>query len=347
MNRFPRRRLSAALVAAWAGLMLIAGGVVSAQQSDGMMQNPIITANFPDPFILKEGDTYYAYSTNSNSRNVPVATSTDLVHWTMGRDALPGLPRWVNLNGPDVWAPEVIKVDNQYLMFFTARDKESGRQCLGLAVGDAPQGPFRDTSDTPFICQAEEGGSIDASPFRDADGTLYLYWKNDGNCCLRATYLYGQQMTPNGRGLVGEPMRLVRNDLPWKGPVVEAPTMWLQDERYYLFYSGNVYAGEAYAIGYAICDSPLGPCIDAEENPILSSDMTQTPLVVGPGHQTVIRDEAGQTWIVYHVWQVSSAGLRTDTRQVWLDRLDWQDGRPVVIGPTRDAQPAPATAAAP
>lgn len=65
-------------------------GAATMSQSEGFtLQNPVIEVNFPDPFILKVEDTYYAYSTNSNSRNVPTATSTDLVHWTLGRDALP------------------------------------------------------------------------------------------------------------------------------------------------------------------------------------------------------------------------------------------------------------------
>ncbi len=336
------RHASSANIILLVFVLLLLGVSVSAQSTE-TFQNPIINANFPDPFLLKDGDTYYAYSTNSNSRNIPTATSTDLVHWTIGRDALPSLPRWVDLNTRNVWAPEVIKIGDEYLMYYTARDRESDKQCIGLAVATAPQGPFRDTSETPFICQADEGGSIDASPFRDADGTLYLYWKNDGNCCMMPTYLYGQSLSPDGRSLTGEAVRLVRNDMPWKGPVVEAPTMWIQDGHYYMFYSANVYAGEAYAVGYATCEGPLGPCIDAEENPILASDMTNQPLVVGPGHQTVFSDDAGNTWMVYHIWQVTPGGQRTDNRIVWLDRVLWEERRPVVQGPTRDAQPAPIT----
>lgn len=308
-----------------------------------MLQNPVIRTNFPDPFILKVEDTYYAYSTNSNSRNVPLATSEDLVNWTIGRDALPALPRWVNLSRPDVWAPEVLRIGDEYLMYYTARDRASGRQCIGLAVSDSPAGPFRDRSEAPFICQVDEGGSIDASPFRDEDGTLYLYWKNDGNCCMMPTYLYGQQLSEDGRTLIGERARLIRNEKRWHGPVVEAPTMWRHDGRYYLFYSANVFSGEAYAVGYAVCETPLGPCQDAPENPILASDMTSQPLVVGPGHQTLIQDEAGDTWIVYHAWQLTPNGGLTANRQMWMDRLVWEDGRPVVQGPTREPQPAPAT----
>ncbi len=306
--------------------------------------NPVINMNFPDPFILKVEDTYYAYSTNSNSRNVPVATSTDLVTWRIGRDVMPALAKWVNLSRPDVWAPEVLHAGDKFLLYYTARDKASGYQCIGLAASDAPDGPFRDTSDQALICQTREGGSIDASPFRDQDGSLYLYWKNDGNCCMMATWLYGQPLSDDGMTLLDEPVRLVRNDNLWEGPVVEAPTMWQREDAYYLFFSGNVYATEKYAVGYAVCETPLGPCEDAEENPILVSEMTERPLVVGPGHQTVFMDEAGETWMYYHIWQVTSSGRLTANREVWLDRLLWEDGKPVVAGPTRDRQSAPVTA---
>jgi beta-xylosidase len=264
------------------------------------------------------------------------------VHWDMGRDVMPALAKWVNLSGPDVWAPEVLQVEDQYLLYYTARNRSTGRQCIGVAVSDAPDGQFRDTNEEPFVCQTREGGTIDASPFRDEDGTLYLYYKNDGNCCSMATYLYGQELTPDGLSLVGEPVRLVRNDDLWEGPVVEAPTMWQHEDAYYLFFSGNVYATEKYAVGYAICETPLGPCEDAEDNPILVSDLESLPLVVGPGHQTIVQDEAGETWLFYHIWQVTSGGQLTDNREVWLDRLVWTEDGPRVEGPTREEQVSPA-----
>lgn len=331
----------------WLFTVLVAlvttGSHVTAQSTDQLkFQNPVITVNFPDPFIMEVDGTYYAYSTNSNSRNVPVATSTDLVNWKIVRDVMPALAPWVKLSRSDVWAPEIIRVEDKYLLYYTARSKETGIQSIGLAISDSPMGPFRDTSDKPFIAQDDEGGSIDANPFRDADGTLYLYWKNDGNDRSLPTYIYGQQLSPDGLTLIGEPVRLVTNDQPWKGPLVEAPTMWLRDGKYYMFYSANFFASEKYAVGYAICESPLGPCEDAEENPILASVMDENP-VVGPGHQTVFEDASGQTWLIYHAWQVS-AGRRTDSRQVWIDRLVWQDDRPVVEGPTRELQVAPITA---
>lgn len=313
----------------------------AAAQSAETFQNPVLTSDFPDPYILPVEDSYYAYATNAYGKNVQVSRSDDLVSWDLSKDAMPTLASWVRLNRPDVWAPEVMRVGENYLLYYTARDETSGKQCLGVAISDAPEGKFRDMNDQPFICQTDEGGSIDAHPFLNEDGTLYLYWKNDGNAVGMATYIYAQEMTPDGLGLVGEPVRLIRNDMAWEGGVIEAPTMWERDGNYYLFFSANSYAGLEYAVGYATCDTPIGPCEDAPENPILASRMTES-LVIGPGHQTIVEDEEGQTWLVYHVWQVTG-GLRGNSRFMWLDQLEWQEGKPVVAGPTAAPQAAPKT----
>ena len=173
------------------------------------------------------------------------------------------------------------------------------------------------------------------------DNKLYLYYKNDGNCCGIATYIYVQELSADGMSLVGEPARLVRNDAAWEGNVIEAPTMVKHEGKYYLFFSANNYAGVEYAVGYAICDSPAGPCKDAPENPILKSVLQKPPdMVIGPGHQAVITWTA-RTGSSIMSGKSSAAACRGDRRLMWMDRLDWKDGKPVVEGPTVAAQPAP------
>ncbi|PWH16133.1 MAG: glycoside hydrolase family 43 [Anaerolineae bacterium] len=306
-----------------------------------MFQNPVLRENFADPFILQVGETFYAYATNSASKNISLARSTDLVKWQILPDAMPALPRWAKLTGGLVWAPEVIQIGNQFVLYYTARDKQSDKQCVGVAVSDKPEGKFKDTNDAPLVCQAEWGGTIDASPFRDEDGKLYLYYKNDGNCCNLPTFIYVQELAPDGLRLLGEPVSLIRNDALWEGRVVEAPTMFKHQGRYYLFFSANNYAGHEYAVGYALCESPLGPCQDAPENPILQSDLSnKDALVIGPGHQALLQ-LGEQTWMFYHAWEVVAGSRRGERRLMWLDRLDWVDGKPVVRGPTTGSQSVP------
>ncbi|MFC7534886.1 glycoside hydrolase family 43 protein [Actinoplanes sp. GCM10030250] len=298
--------------------------------------NPVFAENFPDPGALLVDGTWFAYGTNGPAGNVPVMTSPDLVHWTPAGDAMPSIGRWA-LPG-NTWAPEVIAGgDGRYLLYYTARSAETDRQCLGVAVSDQPGGPFRDGAGKPLVCQAEEGGSIDASPYRDPDGGLWLYWKNDGNAIGQPTYLYGSKLSADGLSLSGESKRLLVNDAAWEAHVIEAPQMVRRDGRLYLFYSANAFDAEAYALGYAVCEGPLGPCRKADENPILST----SPAAAGPGHGFLVEAAGGRTWLLYHAWPPDSIGSVTPGRQLWLDEVVWEDGKPVVRGPTAEPQPMP------
>jgi beta-xylosidase len=285
--------------------------------------------------LLRVGGTYYAYGTNGDAGNVPTLLSKDLVNWTAGKDALPELGQWAA--GGKTWAPEVLRrTDGKFVLYYTANALDLNTQCLGRAVADRPDGPFVDRSERPFVCQTREGGSIDASPFRDGR-TLYLLWKNDGNSRGLDTFIYAQRLTADGLRLTGTPRRLVTEDADWEGQLVEAPTMWRQGGRLYLFFSANKYYDATYAVGYATCRTPLGPCKDAAENPILKTKCD----AVGPGHQTIVRDEDGETWFVYHAWPPDAVGSDFPGRVLWIDRLEWRGERPLVAGPTCEPQPIP------
>ncbi|MGH8879246.1 MAG: glycoside hydrolase family 43 protein [Stackebrandtia sp.] len=300
--------------------------------------NPVYDANFPDPGVLKLGATYYVYGTNDGVHNVPVLTSTDLVNWTLAGDALPELGAWAETGR--TWAPEVLRTDAGYVMYYTARSPKHDLQCLGLAVAENPAGPFADTLPEPFIAQLDEGGSIDASPYRDTDGRVYLHWKNDGNHVGAPAHLYGQELSDDGLSLLGEPVRLLTNSEPWHGRVIEAPQLFRRDGRLYLFYSAGAFDSDGYGVGYARCASPLGPCEDAPENPILASDEDAS----GPGHCSIVVAPDGEsTWMLYHAWPPGEVGTGVNARgrRLWLDRITWHDGNPVVTGPTATPQPMP------
>ena len=301
-------------------------------------ENPVIQSDFPDPDIIQVGNTFYAYATNAAGKNIQAARSTDMVHWTMLNDAMPALPTWAQPGGSYVWAPAVLQLGSTFLLYYTARDMQSNKQCVGVAVSNSPEGKFKDTSSHALVCQADQGGTIDPSPLLD-NGHVYLYFKNDGNCCGLTTYLYGQQLTSNGLHVVGTPTRLVSNDKSWEGSVVEAPDMFKHNNSYYLFFSANSYAGIDYAVGYATCTTAMGPCVEAANNPILAS-RTQQPLVIGPGGETLIQ-VGNQTWMVYHAWNVNADGTQGDSRYMWLDRVEWTNGQPHVDGPTTTPEPMP------
>jgi beta-xylosidase len=276
-----------------------------------------------------------AYGTNGDGGNVPTLRSPDLVEWSTGADALPELGRWANPG--KTWAPEVLRRgDGRFVLYYTAASADLGVQCIGTAVATAAVGPFVDRSHRPLVCQSEEGGSIDAHPFRDRDAT-YLLWKNDGNCCGKDTFIYSQRLAPDGLRLVGRRARLVEQDAAWEGDLVEAPTLWRERGRLFLFFSANAYYDSRYAVGYATCETPLGPCRDAPENPILKTACE----AVGPGHGAIVRDDDGELWFVYHAWPPDAVGSEYPGRVLWLDRLVFEGGKPVIRGPTCSDQERP------
>lgn len=311
----------------------------SAGAGAGEFTNPVIAENFPDPHILRVGDTYYAYATGSANANIQVARSADLVSWELLSDALPELPLWQIASQSRTWAPEVAQLGDRFVMHYTGGNVAIGRQCLSVAVADQPEGPFVDDSEEPLVCQEELGGSIDSHVFVDADGSPYLFWKNDGNCCNQVTEIFAAPLSPDGLTLLGEPVRVgAENSQAWEGHVIEAPTVVLHEGTYYLFFSANDYASSDYAVGYATADTVTGPYADAEENPILAT----RPPAAGPGHQTVIAGPNGDLWMAYHAWDIDAIGdAAGGRRRVWIDRLTFEDGRPIVHGPTADPQARP------
>jgi beta-xylosidase len=312
-----------------------ADGTTASTATSASFRNPVYDENFPDPFVLRVGDEFYAYGTNGENGNVPTLRSRDLVTWKQAGDAFPELGAWANEG--KTWAPEVLqRADGQFVLYYTAQSAEYMTQCIGRAVARAPTGPFVDRSKAPLVCQREEGGSIDASPFAEGT-TLYLLWKNDGNAIDRDTFIYAQRLSANGLRLVGKRVRLVTEDAPWEGALVEAPTLWHEGRTYFLFFSANKFYDSTYAVGYARCEGPLGPCEDAPENPILKTACQ----AVGPGHQAIIRDDDGETWIVYHAWPPDAVNSEFPGRLMWIDRLEWKGGKPDVAGPTCRSQTVP------
>jgi beta-xylosidase len=346
MNRLP------SLFLLWAVVCLLSACVSAPTQAEGepftpqpteisgpSFTNPVYKFDFPDPHVIRVEDAYYAYATtNGSSVNIRVVRSADLLNWESLGDALPALPRWSVLNSGFTWAPGVMEIDGQFVMYYTARDRETDRQCIGQATSNDPKGPFTDSNEMAFICQSDLGGSIDPYPFRDDDGTLYLFWKNDGNCCGLEVALWGQQLSPDGGTLIGEPVKLLVRDQPWERPLIENPAMVKEDDRYYLFYSGNWWESHQYAIGYALCETVLGPC----EKPLDKPWFEYKPPVMGPGGQAFFTDAEGHLWMAYHAWtgeNVTYSG--GGQRRLHLDLVTFEDGVPVTNGPTSSPQPFP------
>ena len=305
---------------------------------------PVFKVNFPDPFVLLHNGRFIAYSTNDGP-NVPVATSTDLVHWAFvadpdgkKRDALPQLGKWARTGF--TWAPEVLALGDKFLLYYTASDTRKDSQCIGVAVASDPFGPFVDDRDEPIVCQVDLGGSIDADAFRDSDGKLYLYFKNDGNRVGKHSSIWAQQLAPDGLSVLGTPVELIHDDKAWEQRLVEAPTMVHSPIGYELFFSAAFFGWNPdqerspYGMGYASCAGPMGPCTKSPDNPILHSFYDrESGCLSGPGHQSIF-NVGKRTFVSFHAWDATSSCRKAaDSRFLYVAPIFWKDGKPQ-LGPS-------------
>lgn len=326
------------------GLRVVAAALflsgASAPATDTRLFVPVFEENFPDPFVVENQGEFIAYATNDGP-NLPMATSRDLVHWSFVRgpdgkkqDGMPKLGAWAKPGF--TWAPEVMKIGGNWVLYYTASDRKRNAQCIGVAVATDPKGPFVDSHAEPIVCQEELGGAIDASPFRDKDGKLYLYWKTDGNRVRKATDIWGAQLAPDGLSLAGKPADLGLSDADgWKQRVIEAPTMIRTPDGLAMLYSAGYFGWNEdqrlspYAMAFALCQSALGPCRDGSNKPLLNSfSETELGCLSGPGHQSVFRAKGG-TFISFHGWATSKSCRKAkDARYLYIVPFGWENGKP-------------------
>jgi len=319
--------LGAAVLALWDGGRAAAAAPAHDTVVAGVdVDAPVYDADAPDPDVIRVGSTYYAYTTGSDLRNVPVLESGDLVHWQLVGDALPVLPSWSTFGR--TWAPGVVEIGGQFVMFYATEVATTGDECISEALSATPAGPFTDGSPGPLVCQSALGGSIDPDPFVAADGTPYLYWKsNAGDSPLPAT-IWAAQLSPDGATLASGAYAVLSQNEPWES-TVESPAMVETGGGDVLFFSGGLWDSAGYGVGYASCTGPLGPCATPDAAPVLHSDGRR----LGPGGESLVEDPSGQWWMAYHAWDGPSSDYsyaEGDYRSLWVAPVSFDGATPVV-----------------
>ncbi len=318
--------------------------------------NPILDADFPDPAVILAPDGYYyAYATQTLRDgewiNIQVARSSDLIHWQQLGDALPEKPRWAR-ETQDFWAPSVIFDGSTYFMYYSATPddrREGPDHALAIATSATPAGPFVDMGQ-PLL--AGKGfHNIDPMAFDcSITGKHLLYW-GSGFQPIKVQELAEDRMSfaPDSKPI----------DLIWPNPakgafprLVEATWVIHHDGFFYLFYSGDNCCGPdaEYGVMVARSESATGPFETLEEARGVPHSLMlfKSERWLAPGHNCIVKDKAGQIWILYHAIDVNRPRQRQEDeinsrRILLIDRIEWKDGWPHVGTPSQDPQPAPIT----
>ncbi len=318
-------RCALAALAVLAGLLTVTGPAAAYPGAPWFEPSKPYSENFPDPDVLRVGDTYYAVGTSTGGAYLPVQSSTDLRTWIAREkydpgaplnedpffnDALPYPARWGGDFGSgrmtkEVWAPGIERFGNGYVVFYSIRmpptREHPERFCISRATGSSPKGPFRDDSAGPLVCDADPKGSIDPAPFVDpVTGTGYLVWKSEGVPGSQPTKIWIRELTADGTAFApgSEQTELLHTNQAWEGNVIESPSLVRHDGQLYLFYSANEWTSADYALSYAVCDSVVGPCRKPRATPLLASTGDR----LGPGAPSAFVDAAGALQLAYHYW---------------------------------------------
>jgi arabinan endo-1,5-alpha-L-arabinosidase len=298
--------------------------------SELSIRNPV-QKKCADPSVMKDGPTYYLTCTGGDGQGnlFPIYASTDLLSWARAGEVFKKgqTPAWANGNW---WAPELHHHGNGYVAVFSAKNKASGKNAVGIAFGASPKGPFVDKG-SALVAGAVS--SIDAHLIHGDDGKPILVYKNElfknGN---GADAILAVHLTDDAKSTKGTAKTILGIGQGWEGGVVEGGWMKKRGSFWYLFYSGNAYCNHTYAVGVARSRSPFGP-FEKKGAPILKSGERW----VGPGHNAITEGPDGRTWIVYHAYKLSEGTPRcgepvadNDTRHTLVDRITWKNGWPSV-----------------
>ena len=278
-----------------------------------------------DPYILLDGDTYYAYGTN-DANGIRCYSSDDLRLWKYEGLAL---NKSNTTETKNFWAPEVYHVKGKYIMYYSANEH------LYAATATSPKGPFVQVGSYQMkdILPTNENGEnekcIDSHVFFDVkangDTIAYIFFVRftDGNCIWQAK-LDGDFITPVASTL----RKCFAASQSWElkqGRVNEGPNVIKYRSTYYLTYSGNDYRCQDYAVGYATTTNiASGTWTKYSSNPILR----RWDDLVGTGHHSLFYDKDGNLRIVFHAHNDTA---NVQTRRMYIGTMKFQSNKLVML----------------
>ncbi|KAF2205550.1 Arabinanase/levansucrase/invertase [Delitschia confertaspora ATCC 74209] len=248
---------------------------------------------------------------------------------------------WVS---KQLWAPDAASKNGKYYLYFPARDKK-GVFRIGVAVGDAPEGPFK-----PEPEPIKGSFSIDPASFVDEDGQGYLYfggiWGGQLQCWTKGRFEeadYKGMEAKEGPALCPKVAKLTDDMLQFEGEVqdvrivdeegnllhssdhdrrfFEAAWMHKYNGKYYFSYS----TGDTHYLCYAVGDSPMGP--------FTYGGRILEPVLGWTTHHSIAEFE-GKWWLFYH--DASLSGGVNHLRSVKMREIVYDDQ-----GKIKLAQPQP------
>jgi arabinan endo-1,5-alpha-L-arabinosidase len=298
-----------------------------------------------DPSLMREGPTYYAFSTDvagfARSGSLSIHCSADKIHWTACGSVFPdGIPSWIMAKLPNVtglWAPDISFFSGEYHLYYNASTPGSQQTIMGLVTNttlDSADPDYRwvDRGSVLESRQGDDFNALDPNILVDADGSIWLtygsYW----------TGIKQRQIDPStGMLLTANPKRYdlaTRPGVP--DDAIEGASLVHHGDYYYLFVSVDhccaaTIAEDNYKQAVGRSTSPHGPFVDEAGTPMINGG--GTVLLEGDGHWNApgggtayLDAEFGESLLIFHAQNLAEHGAP----HAWLKTLTWESGWPVL-----------------
>jgi arabinan endo-1,5-alpha-L-arabinosidase len=325
--------LTFVLVAYVAGTVGFAQTAADAPASASLLQTASRGVRVHDPStIVKCKDEYWVFYTG---RGIPSYHSKDLITWQPGPHVFSNAPPWVAQAVPrdfgvlDFWAPDIIRIGDRYLLYFSASRFGRNTSAIGLATNPTldPADPEYHWTDQGEVIRSgtqDDFNTIDPSVVRDKDGRLWLafgsFWS--GIKMIELNPATGKIVSS------GSPIySLARYD------AIEASCLYSHGGYYYLFVDWGMCCrgtNSTYSIHVGRSPNITGPYLDKSGLDMMlgggSIVLGTSGAFIGPGHAGII-SAGGTNWLSCHFYDGTHRGMPT----LALLPLSWTiDGWPEV-----------------
>lgn len=307
--------------------------------------------NVHDPSILKDGEDFYCYNTDVGfgidvPPGIQIRKSKDLVDWKFVGWAFNGLPKqgadFIKANGGtpfnSLWAPYIMKVGNEYRLYYSLSSAKPRLSVIGLATASTPVGPWteRGLVVTSLDNASIQTNAIDPTVIVTASGDHWFYYGSawDGIYILKLNPETGLAQINGDKG-----KRIAQRGFT-AGQIngnIEGPEIIYNEElqKYYLFISYD-WLQTKYNVRVGRSDSPEGPFLDYNGNDVNEAE-DNIPMIIAPykfmghsgwqgvSHPAVFEDN-GQFYIAHQ----GRPGVNSFYMILHVRKLFWtEDGWPV------------------
>jgi len=332
-------------------LALLSCGILRAEETK-FFSNPVFAHDWADPDVWQGDDgIYYTFSTAGAKYSGGLGKflwSEDMVRW----DTIPDYV-WTNETlsqlkkyGENIWAPQIVKIKDQWLMYISCYTSES-KSAIAVLTYDSKTFPSSNGLHGPWTFKnvitqstvSKINDTIDPFVIEDPEtGKVWLFFGG-------VDKVYRVELASDGLSLAEENPTythvagLKTSDDHTREKVFEASSLYYRDGYWYLFVSSGFYSNYSYSLKVGRSETLTGEfftkdgkSMTAGEGTVLLSTPKSSTDFWGPGHNGgIFNDLEGRTYMYYHCHakDVPVTVQGYTPRALMLQQMYWgEDGWP-------------------